>query len=488
MTDFLAAALAARPDEFAVADHERRWTFRELDRAVQARADTLLGHGGGPGHTVVVEADLSLETLVTLHAAFRNGALVVPLSPGLAPRERDHALEVLRPTVVVSGDRLGRIDRGPDAPSLHPPARTPHDPIAVLWTSGTAGRPRGVLLSESGFRASAAGARERLDLKPTDVWYASLQPSHVGGLALLLRAAILGCGLEVRGRFSVEEFVGLLDEGAITHASLVPTMLQRLLDARDDRTAPASLRALLLGGAHTPSDLLARALEAGYPIALTYGLTEATSQVATAPPELVRRIPGTLGRPLPGVEVRIGSSGRLEIRGPTLAVGILGGGPLTDEDGWLVTDDLGRLDEMGRLEVVGRRSDRIITGGVNVDAHEVEDVLRRHPAVADACVVGVPDETWGERVVALVAVAATSRTDEGAETGHSSAGAPEETVAALLSWASGQLSPAKRPREIYLVDRLPLNANGKVDRAAVRSQLGGYDAPGSSERPAPERA
>ena len=475
MTDFLADALASRPDQIAVSDGRRRWTFAELDRAVQARTDALREHGAGPGGAVVVESDLSLETLVTLHAAFRSGALVAPLDPRLAPRERDHALATLRPTVVVSSDALTRVQGAsalPPAPSP-PPVPGPHAPIAVLMTSGTSGRARGVLLSENGFRASAEAVRRRLDLLPTDVWYASLQPSHIGGLALLLRAALLGCALEVRGRFSIDEFGRLLDEGAVTHASLVPTMLRRLLDARSGRPVPASLRALLLGGARTPADLLDRAVDAGYPVALTYGLTEATSQVATAPPDLVRRAPHTVGRPLDGVEVRIGSSGQIEIRGATLAVGVLGGERLTDDEGWLVTDDLGRLDEAGRLSIVGRRSDRIISGGVNVDPHEVEATLRRHPRVDDACVVGLPDESWGERVAALVVAAETPPQGGVTETGVASTGTPEALSDALLAWTSGELSAAKRPRLIRVVDRLPLNANGKVDREEARKRLSG---------------
>jgi O-succinylbenzoic acid--CoA ligase len=322
------------------------------------------------------------------------------------------------------------------------------------------------VLSELGFRASAEGARRRLDLLPTDVWYASLQPSHVGGLALLVRAAILGCGLMLRGHFAVDEFRTLLATGAITHASLVPTMLRQLLDADTGAggSAPAGLRCLLLGGAHTPEDLLGRALAAGYPVALTYGLTEATSQVATAPPDLVRRGSRSVGPPLHGVEVRIGPHGGIHVRGATVSPGLIGGGSLVDEDGWLRTNDLGQLDADGHLHIVGRRSNRIISGGVNVDPHEVEAALRRHPDVKDACVVGLPDATWGEQVAALIVHTVSP---EGARP-PSSATPPS---GALLDWLRGELSAAKRPRTILVVDHLPLNANGKVDRAAARDLL-----------------
>jgi O-succinylbenzoic acid--CoA ligase len=314
------------------------------------------------------------------------------------------------------------------------------------------------LLSELGLRASTEGTRRRLGLLPTDVWYASLLPSHVGGLALLVRAAILGCGLVLRGHFAVDEFRALLATGGITHASLVPTMLRRLLDADAGASAPSDLRCLLLGGAHTPGELVGRALAAGYPVALTYGLTEATSQVATAPPDLVRRGSRSVGTPLYGVEVRIGPHGGIHVRGPTVSPGLIGGGSLVDEDGWLHTNDLGHLDAEGHLHVVGRGSDRIISGGVNVDPQEVEAVLRRHPGVKDACVVGLPDETWGERVAALIV-------DDGAP------GMVVSPSGALLDWVRGELSAAKRPRTILLVDQLPLNANGKVDRAAARDLL-----------------
>jgi O-succinylbenzoic acid--CoA ligase len=194
------------------------------------------------------------------------------------------------------------------------------------------------------------------------------------------------------------------------------------------------------------------ALAAGLPIALTYGLTEATSQVATASPAEVRSDPDSVGRPLEGVDVRISADGEILVRGPTVAPGLWGGGTLTDEGGWLATGDLGSLDGQGRLRVTGRRSDRIVSGGATVDAHEVEAVLRTHPSISDACVVGIPDPTWGQRVTAAVV------------------GVPGHAVDpdVLREWLRPRLSPAKRPKRIHAVAALPLNPNGKVDRAAVR--------------------
>jgi len=295
--------------------------------------------------------------------------------------------------------------------------------------------------------ASARASRERLGLAPSDRWLGSLSPAHVGGLALLTRAAALGSGVVLRGAFRAETFLALAEEGAITHASLVPTMLHQVLAALGKGRAPPSLRCVLLGGAPAPEALLAEALAAGFPMALTYGLTEASSQVATAEPDLVLRKPGTVGAPLPGVEVSVAEEGELLVRGPTVAPG------LADGDGWLRTGDLARMDGDGHLWIVGRASDRIISGGVKVDPAEVEAVLSGHPGVLEAAVVGLPDPEWGERVVAAV-VSVHGRGPSEAELG--------EKVRAALS-------AAKWPRAWRFVEALPRNATGKVDREGVRA-------------------
>ena len=210
---------------------------------------------------------------------------------------------------------------------------------------------------------------------------------------------------------------------------------------------PDSLRCLLIGGAHAKTELLEEALALGLPLALTYGLTEATSQVATAPPGLVASKPGTVGRPLPGVDLRISGTGEILVRGPTVAPG------LEAEDGWLHTGDLGHVDGEGDLWVTGRLIHRIISGGVNVDPAEVEAVLRTHPGLEEVAVVGVPDPKWGERVVAALVPD----------------GKTEDLPHQLDRIAKAVLSPAKRPRDYRFLEALPRNVNGKVDRARIRS-------------------
>ena len=461
------------PDGRALDADGRTWTWAELDARVEGRAGELAVAGMGPRSRVAVLLPMGLAAVETLHALARLGAVAAPLSPRWTPSEVADALDAAGPDLLVcdagsraTADEAVRRRRGGGVPVLRLPEEdrgapsgggrfrglAEDDPVAVLRTSGTSGRPRAVELTLGNLLAIARGSRERLGLAGDDRWYGVLSPAHVGGLALLVRAAALGSAVVARRAFDPDELRALAEEGRVTHASLVPTMLHRILEGGGDAPAPDGLRCLLVGGAPTPPDLLARALEAGYPVALTYGLTEASSQVATAPPTLVREKPGTAGPPLPGVEVRVSEEGEVCVRGPTVAGGRAVESAV-DESGWLHTGDVGRLDGEGHLWITGRRSERIVSGGVTVDPGEVEAVLRRHEGVADAAVVGLPDREWGEVVVAAVTAVPGESLEPGALERHARAG----------------LSGARIPRRVVVTDAIPRNPNGKVDREGVRA-------------------
>jgi O-succinylbenzoic acid--CoA ligase len=429
-------------DVVLIGPESRPWTRGELARAVERRAEELAAVGleGGVVHALDGVADA--HTLVTLLAVWRRGAVAALLNPGLTSREWTGAVE----TLTTASD-------------------IPPGTAAILWTSGTTGRPRGVALGHETLAASARAARDRLSLGGDDVWLASLSPAHVGGLALMTRSLLLGSVLVAPGSIRGAALPGLLEGSRrippVSHLSLVPTQLHRLLDAWGDAPPPRTLRLILVGGAHAPARLVERALASAWPLALTYGMTEMTSQVATAAPAEVLYDPEAVGRPLEGIEVRVEASGEILVRGPTRALGYVGAeDPLADVDGWYHTGDLGSLDDQGRLRITGRRSDRIVSGGVTVDAHEVEELLRQHPGVSDAAVVGLPDAEWGERVGAAVVLA----------TPHDG-GTPTE-LAALEDWCRERLSAAKRPRRWIVLTELPRNANGKVERDALRTALG----------------
>jgi O-succinylbenzoic acid--CoA ligase len=250
---------------------------------------------------------------------------------------------------------------------------------------------------------------------------------------VLLRSLVYGTAAHLLPPpFDAERAVVALQEEAITLASLVPTMLARMLDA--GLTRPPALRAVLLGGAPSDPALLARAAAAGVPVAQTYGLTEACSQVTTSEPGE----PETAGWPLPGVGVALEDDGEILVSGPTVA----GGGVLR-------TGDLGRLDERGRLTIIGRKSDTIVTGGENVAPTEVEAVLLSHPAVAEAGVFARPHPEWGEAVSARVRLlpGKTATREE------------------LLAFCAARLAGFQMPKTLDVTDApLPRTASGKLLR------------------------
>jgi o-succinylbenzoate---CoA ligase len=243
----------------------------------------------------------------------------------------------------------------------------------------------------------------------------------------------------------------LMTEHRVTLASLVPTMLRRLLSSESPKWTPsAELRAVLVGGAHLPDGLRELSVERKVPILTTYGCTEACSQVTTQRPDQ-SGLPGS-GAPLRGVEVRI-EQGEIQVRGNVLMDGYLendrSGSPWTS-DGWLRTGDLGSLLSDGQLLVRGRIDDLIVTGGENVSPEEVEVWLESVPGIEAACVFSLRNEEWGEEVVAALVIDAT-RYD----------------AATLRTRLANELAPHKRPKRICMLGALPLKRSGKIDRAAV---------------------
>lgn len=535
MGDAVAAGARTHPGRIALDDGRGGWSYRDLDAAADLLARRLATLGVPPGGVVGMLAPTGPEAVTAMYAAPRAGAALAPFHPALTRRELRDVLAVVRPAVVLCdpahagaardaagarggggecrvfelgagasqpgkrafspgeraippGDRPGT--GGPSAadirrvaPSDAPLAGAgPDDVVAILRTSGTGGRPRAVALTRRNFDASARAVRDRLGLGPDDVWHASLPLAHIGGMALVDRALAAGSRVVVRGAWRLDVLVELIAADAISHVSLVPTMLGRLLDAGLPHPIPSALRCVLVGGAGAPPGLVERALAAGWPVALTYGMTETCSQVATAPPALVRARPGTAGAPLDGIQVRIAPGGEIEVRGDVVArayhrVGAptgaeterAGGEPLTRADGWYRTGDLGRLDRDGHLWVTGRRDHRIVSGGVNVDPAEVERVLAAHPGVAEAAVVGLPDPEWGDRVAAAVVPAAGR----------------EVRAEALNRHCRELLGPAARPRVLAVRSALPRNPNGKVDRTRLAALLSGSADAAGMEQPSP---
>ena len=339
-----------------------------------------------------------------------------------------------------------------------PPPRDPGPGQIVLTTSGSTGTPKWVPLSAAALTASAEATHARLG--GPGRWLLALPTQHVAGLQVLIRATLAGSqpvALDLRGGFDPAAFGTaarrLAGEAGRCYTALVPTQLARLLDTDPDPVT--GFDAVLLGGSAPPAELLRRAQAAGLRVVTTYGMTETAGGCVYD------------GRPLDGMQVRVdgpeAGTGRVELAGPMLATGYLDAPEDTAAaffDGWFRTSDLGRLDGQGRLQVLGRADDVVVTGGLNVAPADVEAVLTGMPGVAAACVVGLPDPKWGQRVTAVVVPADPGRPPE---------------PGALRAAARRLLTGAQTPKEIVLLDALPLRGVGKPDRSAVRAMLAARD-------------
>jgi len=482
---WIAAAAAKWPDAEALACDGERYSYRALFERAGRAAARLARAEVAPGDRVALLLPNGLGFVVGFHAGAIRGATLLPLSFRLSAAELAYQLQDAKPRVLIVEEgelalraraALSQIEGGkPEvvevtellgtALAATPPLSLESAPLALLYTSGTSGKPKGVLLSASAFAASADAAARLLGAEPGERALACLPLFHVGGLSLLLRAARSGGSVTVVPGFDVERVASVLRNDGIARVSLVATMLSRLLDAWGDARAPSSLRCVLVGGGPVPPVLLERAWKLGFPVAPTYGLTEAASQVATRDPA-DRRAPieGRL-RPLPGLALRI-----LSPAGAQLAPGEVGeicvcgasvmeayaGQPEASEralrGGWLHTGDLGALDDEGLLSVSDRRDDLIVSGGENIYPAEVEAVLVEHESIVEAAVVGRADREFGARPVAYLVAAPGLSVD------------PAE----LRRFCRHRLAGFKVPVDFVWRDALPRTAAGKLRRAALR--------------------
>lgn len=497
LADWLAHRAATTPERVALVAGERTWTFEALDAEASRTARRLAGLGVRGGDCVAMLLHNGPGVALLAHAVLRLGATLVPLNVRLSDDELawqidDCGARVLvvegrtvaqagrarleRPALVtVSLDHAGAALLECAALAEHPEAdvamQLVHDyseVLAIIYTSGTTGQPKGAMLTVGNFWWSAIGSALNLGTHTDDRWLACMPLFHVGGLSILLRAAIYGITAIIHDGFDAVAVNRALDEERVTLVSVVAVMLQRMLDARGDQPYPSSLRCVLLGGGPAPRPLLERCARLGIPVVQTYGLTETTSQLATLAPEDALRKLGAAGRPLYPNELRIavddrdaapGEAGEILVRGPVVTAGYAGRAEATSRaivDGWLHTGDIGQLDADGYLYVLDRRDDLIITGGENVYPAEVEAALLAHPSVLEAGVIGVPDRTWGQRIVAVVRLA--DRTAP-------AVGLQDE----LRAHCRARLASYKTPSEIRVVaDPLPRTASGKLRRIELR--------------------
>lgn len=387
-----------------------------------------------------------------LREVWDAGDAVLPLPVDAADRFVHATLERLRPDEVieaVSAEPDGRpLQRTP----LPRPRGVPDGTALVVSTSGSTGEPKGVVLSHRALEASTSASVEQLGARRGDRFVLALPLHHVAGLQVLLRS--WDCGSDARIVDDPGDPARLVPEpgptGTGEHISLVPTQLRRLVDLIERGTLAAdslaAWRTILIGGAHLDPALDDRARALGARIVTSYGMTETCGGCVYD------------GRPLRDVEVALRDDGRIRLRGPVLFSGYLTGSEAAtssglDGDGWFTTGDLGAFDG-DRLQVLGRHDDIIVSGGENVPAHTVAATLQQHPRVAEAAVIGVPDDEWGQRVVAVV----VPRDPD-----------TPPTLTELRAHVAGELPSGYAPRQLVLTSALPRDGLGKPTASALRA-------------------
>jgi acyl-CoA synthetase (AMP-forming)/AMP-acid ligase II len=483
-----------RPEEVVLHEEDRHWTWLELDQARQAIAGKLSALGVRPGDRVMLVGENCASMIVLFFALATLDAWIVNVNARMSAREieliRAHArprrviyLAGVSPVARSHAEAQGASDLDLDGwgeariSSLD--ADAPAEPLdeapeqrvaALLYTTGTTGDPKGVMLTHAGLMFIARLAGELRGLVPSDRVYGLLPFTHVYGMASVVFGSLCaGTSLDLQPRFAPDAMANALEKRGITVCQGVPAMYAKFLDFLESRGKPfraPALRFLYAGGAPLSSDLQKRVEDLfGLPLNNGYGLTEASPTVTQTRPSMPRS-DGSVGTPLPGVEIRLvdvegrdvkaGEPGELWVRGPNVMKGYYRNPEATAEvmrpGGWLATGDIARMEADGAVFIEARLKELIIRSGFNVYPAEIETVLNAHPDVAQSAVVG-RDVAGNEEVVAFVEL----------KPGASA------TPADLSAFAAPSLAPYKRPAEVIVLPSLPAAANGKVLKAKLRA-------------------
>ncbi|WP_371873812.1 o-succinylbenzoate--CoA ligase [Dictyobacter arantiisoli] len=487
------------PRQVAVSTREVSWTFADLDQQASELAQQFATLGIQEGSRVGVLASNGLPFIACVHALMRLGAILVPLNVRLTLDEQLWLLQDVRAMALITDEhytiRADEIthhspaltrgtavwDASSDRVRLQGVAMSPTAPLraeidlsaiqSIMYTSGTTGMPKGVMVTYGMQWWNALGSALNLGHQPEDCWLLCMPLFHIGGLSILIKNVIYGIRIAVYEKFDAQVINQALREQQVTIISVVTVMLQRMLAALDaeqgDGRYPTWLRCVLLGGGPAPRTLLEDCARRAVPVVQSYGLTESCSQAVTLSPRDALRKLGSAGRPLLPVQLRImhedvvaqpNQAGVICLKGPSITGGYdhrPEATASTIQDGWLATGDIGYVDEEGYLYVLDRRSDLIISGGENVYPAEIEAALLSHPEVIEAGVCGEADAQWGQVPIAFV---------------HLQAGSAL-TMEALLEYVSTRLARFKQPRRIYLVAELPRNSSGKLLRRELNKLL-----------------
>jgi malonyl-CoA/methylmalonyl-CoA synthetase len=426
-------------------------SYGDVEAGAARLATLLKARGVEVGDRVAVQTAKSPEAVMLYLATLKVGAVFLPLNTAYTQAEVDYFVGDAEPALFVTDAVALAAEAGSLSPLEAVHEAAPEDLAAILYTSGTTGRSKGAMLSHKALGENGQALTDAWGFSSDDVLLHALPIYHVHGLFIALHCVFLaGASMIWLPKFDEAEVLAALPRATVMMG--VPTFYTRLLEnPKFDRQVSEHMRLFICGSAPLlPSTFAEFEARTGQPILERYGMSEAA--IITTNPLHGDRIAGSVGYPLPGVALRVGDDGIVQIKGPSTTSGYWRNGAKTAEaftaDGYFITGDIGRQDPDGRLWLSGRSSDLIISGGLNVYPKEIELVLDEMAGVVESAVIGLPHPDFGEAVVAVVA------------------GTGEE--AAMITAARTQLAAFKCPKRVIFVDDLPRNAMGKVLKAELR--------------------
>ena len=444
-----------RPEKTAVVFKGDMLTFRGLYEEALSVSKKLNAQGR---RRLGFFIDNTVESVILIHAAMLAKIEIVMINRRLTDVEIDRQMMDVGVDTIVATKKLSMdgyriVDYGGlidiEGISGNEEATGGAETLSIMFTSGTTGRAKAVRQSYENHYESAIGCEQRFGYGPESVWMNVNPIYHISGFSILMRSVIRGCTMILVEKFEPMNVWRELEEHEVTHVSMVPVMLGRMMEHEGRH----NLEGILLGGAGVTMDLLSRALERGFPVYNSFGMTETCSQIVSIGPEDPKILKGTVGRPLDNISIRIDeeNEGELLVKGPAVTTGYVNA-ELSLDAGYFRTGDIGSIDDDGYLYILDRRSDLIISGGENIYPKEIEDAAAAHASVRKSVVIKQKDQEWGEVPVLLIEL------EEGAGFDRT----------AVMEVLEQRLARYKLPKEIHETKEVIMTSTGKVSRMKNR--------------------